>query len=751
MQSRQSIFISERAVVAALAGEPFRAPWEKPLSLERALTEIYRRNESAHPAVREVECLRIQLPAMMQPMRQGDVFAGRVRYPLAGFSPELPDLGFYCMEEPIRKMLARPDAYSFSKHDCDEITGMLDFWTHRVTRDRVRAAYPESVRRTLPSDDWTGRPGAAFPLYRMAGITLDHKKLLRLGIPGLASHVREHIAGAAAGDDDVRALFNGMLKVLEILADLCRRHAGEARMLGMDESAAALDAIACREPRTLREAIQLFWLITLASGVFNHGRMDVFLGPFLARDLASGALDEAGALDLLRALWRMIADYDNMWNNRIVVGGRGRPDESAADRFALLAIEATRTVHTNQPQLTLRFYDGQNPALMRAALTSIGEGRTFPMLYNDDVIIPAVSASFGISPAEAVSWFPFGCGEYVIDHASTGTPNGLINLLRVLEEILRDDACSQKLDTFEKLWREWARRVDCAMEALAMQEKITYEITGRDAPFLLISLLFDDCLARRKGVFSGGARYLGGTVESYGNTNTADSFLAIRKLVYEERVCTLAELARACAANFAGPDAAALRRRMLAAPKFGNDDDEADGMAARVHEHVCASARAQASRAGLDTYHVVVINNSANTTFGRHTGASPDGRCAGAPLANAINPSPGCDRNGVTAFLNSLLRIAPDIHAGTVQNMKFSRGSFGPRLRPKTEALLAGYFSNGGTQAMITVVDRRDLEEAMREPEKWGHLMVRVGGFSARFVELERDVQMEILARTLNE
>jgi pyruvate-formate lyase len=119
-------------------------------------------------------------------------------------------------------------------------------------------------------------------------------------------------------------------------------------------------------------------------------------------------------------------------------------------------------------------------------------------------------------------------------------------------------------------------------------------------------------------------------------------------------------------------------------------------------------------------------------------------------MANAVNPSPGRDINGVTAFLNSLVKLDPSRHAGAVHNMKFSRGLFN-RDRAKLAALLAGYFRQGGSQAMINVLDRHDLEAALREPEKWGHLMVRVGGFSARFIDLPPDIQLEILRRTLHE
>jgi pyruvate-formate lyase len=183
-------------------------------------------------------------------------------------------------------------------------------------------------------------------------------------------------------------------------------------------------------------------------------------------------------------------------------------------------------------------------------------------------------------------------------------------------------------------------------------------------------------------------------------------------------------------------------------PKYGNDIDEVDDMLTVVHDHVCGYSRSLNIKGGLHSYLVVNINNHANAILGRHTGASADGRKKGTPMANANNPSSGCDTNGVTAFLNSIVKPAVDVHAGSVQNMKFSKDIF-KNHSAEVRALLSTYFSNGGSQAMINVIGRDDLENAMKFPEEYANLIVRVGGFTARFVELDRDVQEEILNRTL--
>jgi pyruvate-formate lyase len=713
-----------------------------------AFTEAFRRVEGSPKPLREAACLAAQFPALLLPIEDGDLFAGRIRHAPAGFSPEPGGFGYYCDEPALRRALA----------DCrepglrDAVEDAIAFWRDRTTTARTRAAYPPSLAALLPSDDWCGSPGIAFPLYRLAGVCLDWAKLVRVGLPGLRNEVD---AAEERGAD--AAFAEGMRLAIDVVAVSARRYAAEARALAasgpadrateLSALAEALDAVSARAPETLREALQLAWLYSLVAGAHNYGRMDVAFGPFLARDLERGVLDGPGVLALLCSLWRLMAARRTIYNGRVIVGGAGRPDPETGDRFARLALAATRRVVEVEPQLTFRFDSRTDPALMRTALDLVGSGRTYPMLYNDDVNVPAVEAAFGVSRAEAEQYVPFGCGEYVLEHRSLGTPNGVVNLLKALEETIHGDPPLEAFATFEALEAAHRNRVERHVEALAEQAALEYRVMAEDASFLLLGLLHDDVLARGKPLLEGGARYVGATIETYGNTSVADSLTAIREVVYERKLVPPRRLREALAAGFEG--CTHERRLLRDAPKYGNDDDRADAMAVRVHEHVCRTAAAQARRVGLDTCLVVIINNHANSVLGRYTGASADARRAGEPMSNGNNPSSGADRSGTTAFLRSLVKLDPALHAGAVQNMKFGRELFRDR-RAAAEALLSAYFDAGGAQAMITVVGREDLEAAMREPEKWGHLMVRVGGFSARFVELSPAVQREILERTLN-
>jgi len=733
---------------------------------ELAFTDAYRQYEHAPIAIREAMCLRAQFPAYLSGIRDNDLFAGRLELGMVCFSPEQDGFA-YCSE--LEEVANQIEACNLSDEEQRTFAELRDFWRDEATRAKLRRAYPEPMATWLPSDRHATDSHIAFPLYRMAGAQLDFGKLVRLGIPGMKREIAERQERARhAGEDE--QLFIGMLMCLELLEEVCLHYAKQTRQLaeGTADSRrrselARMERVLLRirtdKPATMREAIQLAWLYSLLAGVRNYSRMDVYLGDLYVQDLVAGRMTNAQALALLQSFWQLIADKKTIYNGRVIVGGRGRPNEANADRFALLAMEATRTVLEVEPQLSLRFYEGMNPALMEKALVVIGEGRTFPILYNDDINVPAAAAAFDIPHEAAEQYLPYGCGEYVIDHQSYGTPSGTINLLKALELTLHngvDPTTGRRIGietgdlaqsgTFDDLFQAYKRQVEHFVDILADQEELEYRFAGETAPFLYLSMLYDDCIERGKGIFAGGIRYLGGTLETYGNINTADSLTAIRKLVYEERKFTLAELVRMLDADFAGYTLA--QQQLRQAPKYGNDDDAADAMAIAVHEHISHTARNQRERTHLHSYMNVMINNSMNTIFGRTNAASADGRGKGKPLANANNPSGGCDRKGVTAFMNSLVKLDPSIHAGAVQNMKFGKELFTAH-KEKLRALLDTYFANGGTQAMISVVSRDELEKAMKEPEKYTHLFVRVGGFSARFVELSQDVQEEILSRTL--
>lgn len=719
-------------------------------------TRTFQEHEKDPVALREAACIEVMSRYEFLPPDE-ELLVGRKRILPVGFSNEpllARSVGWYYDERRAYEALHLEQA---TEEQMQEVRRLMAFWRERETRHRLRCSYPDEIKEAMPEDIYWEHSQEAFPLYRVVGAYLDYDHLLSLGLDGMRELVNGYRVRAARGADV--SLYDACLNALDVLTALCLRYAVMLRDAGREEMAGVLDRIAASAPETFVEALQLCWLYSLISGVLNYGRADDYLGDYLERDIAAGILTEEEALDWLCSWWRLIDARKTVFHGRVIIGGRGRHNEAAADRFALLAMEASRIVAEAEPQLSLRFYEGQNPVLMEKALDVIAEGKIYPMLYNDDVNIPSVQKAFGVLEEEAVDYVFFGCGEYVLNKKSLGSPNGIINLLKVLELVMtggtdlydgkqseRPCRCLSDYHTFEEFYAAYKERLAYYFRILALQQQLEYDFCAGEGAFLYITMLMNDCLKRNKSVCGGGVRYLGGTLETYGTINTANSLYAIQDVVYQKKLVDPETLLRAIEADFTGYEE--VRRLLLDAQKYGNDLDGVDSLTQDLHGYVCNAIREMKKYTKMHSYMAVLINNEANTILGRFTWASADGRKAGEPMANANNPAGGTDQNGVTAMMNSLVKLRTDLHAGAVQNLTFSKELF--RQREVIRALLAVYFKNGGQQAMINVLDQGVLEEAMRHPEQYGHLMVRVGGFSARFVTLAPDVQREIASRTLH-
>ena len=741
-------------------------------SILQEFTQTYRSFDPEDIEMREAACIRVQSKGRVRPVEDGDLFAGRMIQMPIGFIPQSKGTGMgYCIHPDIDSLLLKDSDLTFESRKI--LQELLEFWQREGTVYKSRRKMPDVVARVVPSELYYLESGIAFVLYRMSGIQLNYRKLLKLGVPGLRAEVIKYKSVVQEGSKAFR-LYAAMEHVLETFSELAAFYAlqlrEQARLMceknrkaELEDMSQVLTNIAYKRPATFREGLQLMYLYNIFDSTRNYGRMDDALAELYHGDLKTESIDEEEGIRLLTSIWQLMKSRDERYDTRLIIGGRGRNNEEKANRVAMLILETTRRVKENVPQVALRFHKDQDPSLYQKGLDLLASGNTYPMLYNDEINIPSARKAFGVPVEEAEHIIQYGCGEYVLNHRSVGTPSGVINLLQALLVTMNrgiDPATGKyqgmpverylkynNFNTFEDLVGAYKEQVEYHVGPLALQEYLEYEHAADDNAYLLSSLLMDDCLARGKAIFDGGIRYLGGTLETYGNTNTADSLVAIKELVYDRKVFTLDALNQMLKANFKGYGKEL--KMMINCPKYGNDHEAADKMFEFVHDHICKTTRDQAKEVGLDSYLVVVINNDANTVMGNFTAASPDGRRASRYLNPGNNPVGGADKNGVTACLNSLVKPKTTLHAGAVQNMKFSKEML-TKYRKQFESLLQTYFEKGGSQIMLTVVSRGELEDAQKHPENYQNLIVRVGGFSERFVNLPPETQNEVLSRTLN-
>jgi len=733
-------------------------------------TETYRRYTGGPLALRELKCLEIALPASAAPVQEGDLFVGRrVFYPL-GVAPSywddetdgLDNVSYYADLGRLERVMNRPTQTPESRR---AIAELIAFWRDENVNAKCRAKFDDEMRREMPSDLWSRDSGVIFGLYRLVFSQLDYDKLVRLGLPGLKAEVRARMDDPGLTADQ-RAFLSALAGLTDLLTDLLSKYEDQLRDLlassGEEERLRPmLDCLArlkAGPPACFRDALQLVWFYSAFAGGRDFGRMDVYLGDLYARDLDSGALTEEEAIALLLSFYRLMRDTDSR-DGRIILGGLGRRNPENGDRVSLAILEAGFSFRELKPEFSLRMYKGLSPAVRELALRMLGDGMTYPLLFNDEASIRAVEQSMNVPREEAEQYGFFGCGEYVLGHRSMGTPNDIINLAKALEVTLHQGVdpirgCSHGLDlgapesfdTFERLLDAWKRQTEYFTAIAARHQRLVYDTVAENGAMLAMSLLMDDCVARARPLAGGGVRYLAGTYETYGNTTVADSLTAIREVVYEKRLLSLKELAEILDQDFAGHED--LRQRLLACPKFGNGDPVADGMARDINTFVFEATARQAKAQSLASYLVVMINNGANVDLGRNTLATADGRHAYTYLSNGNNPMAGMDRCGLPAMIRSLASTRMDLTAGTAQNLKLSRDLFLHHADAVND-LIDTAFDLGILSLNISVLDRGEMEDAMVHPELHQNLFVRVGGFSARFVNLDPGTQADMLRRAL--
>lgn len=741
-----------------------KLPCEKPLLIQLEImekyTKVHKETSNLPKEIREIECLKVLYPILFREIQDEDKIIGRTDFLPIGFGcvTSVGGVGHYCVFSKLREFQNKLEDKNIKKR----IDDLYDYW---VEHD-VKTLYCKDIVNDATVGTFIDCKYPVIATVRISGMMLDYPKLLGLGIGGLRELINEHLEKDKDNNFYIASLqsLDLFVECVNYLQQMVKRHmktASDSRVKELEVIFESLEKIKNDKPETFHQALQLFWLYALLAGVINYGRLDDYLGPYLKHDLDNNIITEDEAYGYLKTLWTMIENRRTTVNGRIIVGGKGRKNPEAADVFLKLAMKVTADCKYVEPQFTLKLTNDTPDEIFDLALDSLGKGVTYPTLYNDEVNIPAVMYSMNIDEKTAEQYVPFGCGEFVIQGQSTGTPNTCINLLKLLTIALNEgvdpfDGIKKsgpveikpvsEFKSFEEFYSNYLELLDYYFDLSVEAQMHSYKVMKEEVSFLFTSILMDDCISRGKALLDGGVRYLGGTNETYGNINTSDSLYAIKHLVFEEKIYTLEELQMAAEVNFEGYGK--IRKDLIDCDKYGNDLETVDSLAVDFYEYVANGIRDRGLKVGMDYYLIVISNNQVNTEWGRQTAASLDGRLKGMYMNPANNPQGGADKSGPTATLNSLVKFNPKYHGGSVQNIKFSPTMFNEN-RDKIKYLFKTYFRKGGCQLMVTVVDKGVLEDAKIHPELYPNLIVRVSGFSAVFVNLESDVQDELLSRVL--
>ena len=569
--------------------------------------------------------------------------------------------------------------------------------------------------------------------------TADYETLLREGIGGCLR--RAEAAESRFQTPDSKA----MTIVLRALSGFCLRAAEHFRSDGRADAAARLEAIALRPPETFDEGIQLVWLVFVlleADGSRGHNalaRIDQYLYSLYCKSRPS----EEVALNRLCHLWTKIEGFHEVTN--ICIGGVKPDGSDAANELSYLMLKATGMVHSASTNLSARLHPGSGDDFLFACVEQIRSGIGFPAVFNDANNIPMLT-NLGIPLEAARDYALFGCVEPLIPGRQPAWSDGRFNLP---ECFLKTCARLKEFGSFAELLEAFGQemRRDMAVYAETYNRGLRNQPPDRfPDPFL--SALTRDCIGRGRDLNDGGAEFprLHG-VGMMGLGTLADSLSAIRKLVFEEKTLSPERLLAGLKNNFA--DDPGLRLMLLnRAPKYGNNDDFCDEIAAGV-VRLCGEVCREFRTADGGYFLSCMASNIQNIPAGATLGATPDGRLAGEPLSDAASPCGGRDVHGPTAFVNSIVRPDYTGQACTVVNMRFLPEMFRDEAgRRNMLAILRRFLEGGGQEMQFNVTDNAQLEDAMKNPERYADLIVRISGFSAFFTRLAPSVQRDIIRRT---
>jgi formate C-acetyltransferase len=426
-----------------------------------------------------------------------------------------------------------------------------------------------------------------------------------------------------------------------------------------------------------------------------------------------------------------------------------------------MCVNSIKKLRLLSPRTALRWHPGISQKLLNATCESIAEGATFPALVNDTAIIPGMIER-GISIEDAREYTFVGCGQtYPHGRGHGNYEDVVINSAKPLELALNNGidpmtgnqmgpatGKAGSLYTYEDFERVYRQQMDHHISQHIQNVNRRREVIKDHAYDFLRSLLTHSCVEHGLDWHNGGADYSEGMVDMVGLTTVTDSLMAIRRGVYEEERVSLKELVDILNGNWDGAEN--LRLYFLhKAPKFGNDCDEADAFTinefGRINDFIKSHKTYFGGPWGMD-----IIGWSGSVIYGLETGATPDGRRQKEALADCAGPAQGRNTLGLTPTLRSVLKLPHNkVHGPMALSLRFpSKVVDGKDGIAKLRSTIETYFQEGGQQLQISIASTEDMKAAQRDPESYRSLMVRVGGFSAYFTQLDKKFQDDMIARS---
>lgn len=706
-------------------------------------------------------------------------------------APSFPELCCHTVED-MKIMNARDLIYFRVTEDDLKLQEekIIPFWEKRSVRHKILANMSQEWKDAYAAGIFT-----EFMEQRGPGHTVGSEKIYKKGFLDYKNDIIEARNNLDFLNDkealDKKAQLNAMEICCDAIIILGERYAKYARELAEKETdetrkaellqiAANCDVVPAHAPQTFWQAIQMYWFVHLGVttelnpwDAYSPGRFDQHLNPFYQKDTEEGILDDEKALELLECLWvkfnnqpappkvgvtlKESGTYTDFAN--LNTGGITPDGENGVNEVSYLILDCMDEMKLLQPSSNVQISKKTPTKFLKRACEISRKGWGQPAFYNTEAIIQEL-LNAGKTIEDARRGGTSGCVETGAFGNEAYILTGYFNLPKILELTLYNgyDIVSKKqiglplgyakdFQSYEELYDAYKKQIEYLVDIKIEGSNIIEKIYAEYMPAPFLSIITNDCISKGKDYNAGGARYNTNYLQGVGIGTITDSLAAIKYNVFDEKKFTMEELIEAMEHNFEGYERIANLVRNKT-PKYGNDDDYADGIMKDVFNFYQKTVTGRPNMKG-GTYRVNMLPTTCHVYFGEVMNASPNGRLAQKPVSEGISPEKGADVNGPTAVIKSCAKMDHLRTGGTLLNQKFTPSVVaGEEGLTHMADLVRAYFNMDGHHIQFNVIDKETLIEAQKHPDEYKDLIVRVAGYSDHFRNLSKALQDEIIERT---
>lgn len=756
-------------------------------------TRAYQETEGREPAYRQAKALEMNLKYKTIGIFEDELLVGRMTMKHRGGNI-IPEISSQFLKDEMDELSERPqDTFEpISKEDQETIRSFLPYWEKRDLIAMWSAKVPKDKMHYLE----TGSAGGV--VYALNGHYLKHScvnyvKILRVGLQGIKEEVLaelEKINIADPDDFEKMQYLNACLISLDAVMDYSMRYSVLAKEMAetcedskRKEELLKISEICAQVPakpaRTFYEALQSMLMVWICMnmegcgyGMSLGGRIDQWLYPYYKKDIKEGILTDDEAKMLLSMFYikanEIVIITDRITSGfftglpqtvNINLGGLDENGHDAVNELSYLCLEADLDVGLPSNDLVVRISKKTPESFVMKAIEVAKVLRGKMKFMSDEMCIQQLLHD-GFDLKDARNYVITGCNNPTIPGKSTDLPGGNINMPLLLELALNngrqrltgeligvETGDPRKFTCYEEVFDAYKKQVEYFFPIAIMFRNSDRYMFAKYRPVPFESVLFDGTIQSGKDMADGGLKYSRIAISMSGTPDVGDALAAIKKVVFEDKKITMAQLIDALDKNFEGEEE--IHKLLLAAPKFGNDIDYVDDIVNEVLMHGAKILTSMKGACGAKI-NCAAAAVTANVIFGYNVGALPDGRKAGEPISEGgISPHQGRNVSGPIATYRSVSKIDhTQLTNGSVLNMRFSPSAIKDvESMKKFSSMLRTFLETGGFFVQFNIVDTETLRDAQREPEKYRDLLVRVATYSAYFVELGENLQNDIINR----